>query len=77
MPIVSFVGKGADEIIKNKFNGFLVENNNISEFINKIYQIKQNKVIISDMQNNCLESIRKFDLNANSNKLINIYNNQI
>ena len=77
VPIVSFVGKGADEIIKNKFNGFLVENNNISEFINKIYQIKQNKVIISDMRNNCLESIRKFDLSTNSNKLINIYNNQI
>lgn len=77
VPIVSFVGKGADEIIKNKVNGFLVENNNISEFINKIYQIKQNKVIISDMRNNCLESIRKFDLSTNSNKLINIYNNQI
>ena len=77
VPIISFTGKGADEIIKDKFNGFLIESNNITDFINKIYQIKQNKMIINNMQNNCLESIRKFDLGVNSNKLINIYNNQI
>ena len=77
LPIISFAGKGANEIIKNEFNGYLIQNNNISEFINKIYQIKQNKLDINKMRNNCVDSVRKFDLDVNSNRLINIYNSQI
>tara|TARA_B100001027_G_scaffold216843_1_gene194622 strand:+ start:1967 stop:3127 length:1161 start_codon:yes stop_codon:yes gene_type:complete len=77
IPIISFAGKGVNEIIKNEFNGFLVQNNNISEFISKIYEIKQNKHNINKMRNNCVESVRKFDLSVNSNRLINIYNSQI
>ncbi len=77
LPIISFAGKGANEIIKNEFNGFLIQNNNISEFINKIYQIKKNKLDINKMRNNCVNSVRKFDLDVNSNRLINIYRSQI
>ena len=77
LPIISFVGKGANEIIKNEFNGFLIENDNISEFTNKIYQIKNNKFELSKMRNNCVDSVRKFDLDVNSNRLINIYSSQI
>ncbi len=77
LPIISFTGKGANEIIKDKFNGFLIKNNNVSELVNKIYQIKENKEIINKMQNNCLDSITKFDLDTSCNKLINIYKNEI
>ena len=77
VPIISFAGKGANEIIKDKFNGFLIKDNDISELVNKILQIKENKKIINDMQNNCLDSIKKFDLDTCSNKLINIYENEI
>lgn len=77
IPIISFDGKGANEIIKDKINGFIIKNYDVTEFINKICQINENKIIINGMQNNCLESIRKFDLGINSNKLINIYNDQI
>ena len=48
---ISFAGKGANEIIKDKFNGFLIKNNDVSELVNKIYQIKENKEIINKMQN--------------------------
>ncbi len=76
LPIISFSGKGADEIIKDKFNGFLIKDNDISELVNKIHQIKQNKLMINNMQNNCLVSIKKFDLNTCCNKLISIYENE-
>ena len=48
----------------------------MSELVNKIHQIKENKSIINDMQNNCLDSIKKFDLDTCCNKLINIYENE-
>jgi len=77
VPIISFASKGANEIIKDKFNGFLIKNNDVSELVNKIHQIRENKGIINDMQSNCLESIEKFDLDTSYNKLINIYENEI
>ncbi len=77
VPIISFTGKGANEIVKDKINGFLIKDNDVSEFVNKILQIKENKEILNNMQNNCLESIKKFDLDTCSNKLINIYENEI
>ena len=76
VPIISFTSKGANEIIKDKFNGFLIKNNDVSELVNKIYQIKENKEIIVKMHNNCLDSITKFDLDTSCNKLINIYKNE-
>lgn len=76
VPIISFVGKGANEIIKDKFNGFLIKDNDVSDLVNKINQIKENKEIINDMQNKCLDSIKKFDLDTCCNKLIDIYENE-
>ena len=77
VPIISFASKGANEIVQDKINGFLIKDNNVSEFINKILQIKENKEMLNNMQNNCLRSIKKFDLDTCSNKLINIYENEI
>jgi len=77
VPIISFAGKGANEIIKDKFNGFLIKDNDVTELVNKIHQIKENKEIINDMQNNCLNSVKKFDLDTCCNKLIDIYKNEV
>ena len=76
VPIISFASKGANEIIKDKFNGFLIKDNDVSELVNQIHKIKENKKIINDMQNNCLDSIKKFDLDTSYKKLINIYENE-
>lgn len=73
VPIISFSGKGSDEIVKDKINGFLINKDNILDFTNKICKINENKSIIDDMKNNCLNSIKKFDLDINSNRLIDIY----
>ncbi len=77
VPIISFASKGANEIVQDKINGFLIKDNDVSEFINKILQIKENKEMLNNMQNNCLRSIKKFDLDTCSKKLINIYENEI
>ena len=53
VPIISFA-MSANEIIKDKINGFLIQDNDISELVNKILQIKENKKVINNMQNNCL-----------------------
>ncbi len=73
VPIISFSGKGSDEIVKDKINGFLINKDNILDFTDKICKINENKSIIDDMKNNCLNSIKKFDLDINSNRLIDIY----
>ena len=73
IPIISFAGKGANEIVIDKFNGFLIEDHNTSQFIDRINEIKLNKVLIKNIQNNCLNSVKKFDLNIYSRKLIDIY----
>ena len=39
-------------IVMSVMNGFR------SELVNKIHQIKENKSIINDMRNNCLDSIK-------------------
>ena len=59
--------------MKDKINGILVNKDNILDFADKICKINENKIIIDDMRNNYLNSIKKFDLNVNSERLIDIY----
>ena len=37
------------------------------------FKINEDKNIIDDMRDNCLNSIKKFDLDINSKRLIDIY----
>ena len=59
--------------MKDKVNGILVIKDNILDFADKICKINENKSIIDDMRDNCLNSIKKFDLDVNSKRLIDIY----
>lgn len=73
IPIISFKSKGIEEIIKNKFNGFLIKDNNFSELVDKIYELYHNQTVLINMKKNCLISIKEFDLSHNSKILIKIY----
>ena len=73
VPIISFSGKGSDEIVKDKINGILINKDNILDFADEICKINEDKNIIDDMRDNCLNSIKKFDLDINSKRLIDIY----
>ena len=73
VPILSFMSKGSNEIIKDNFNGFFVYQNNISDFVEKIYQLNKSKNNLIDFKKNCFESVKKFDLDLTSNKLLITY----
>ena len=75
MPIISFSSKGSNEIVKHKINGILVDTGDISNFVNQICQMNKNKNIIDNIKGNCMNSIKKFDLDINTKKLIDIYKN--
>ena len=66
VPILSFDTKGANEIIKQNENGFLV--NNDEDLLAKIQEIAENKTILENMKSNLLNSIKKFDLNLVTEK---------
>jgi len=73
VPIISFMAKGSNEIIINNFNGFIINGNNLSEFVDKIYELTQNKDVLFNMKKNCLETTKRFDLDLITNKLEKIY----
>jgi glycosyltransferase involved in cell wall biosynthesis len=73
VPILSFMSKGSNEIIKDNFNGFFIYQNNISDFVEKIYQLNKSKNNLIDFKKNCFESVKKFDLDLTSNKLLITY----
>ena len=72
-PVLSFNSKGANEIIKNNYNGFLVNDEN--ELIDKIMEISNKKHNLMSLKNNMSNSIKKFDLNLVIDRYNNINNN--
>ncbi len=60
-PVLSFNSKGANEIVKNNYNGFLVNDEN--ELIDKIKELSNKKNNLMSLENNMYDSIKKFDLN--------------
>ena len=73
VPILSFRSNGSNEIIKNNFNGFFINENNLTDFVEKICKLNQNKNNFIDLKKNCFESVKKFDLDLISNKLLATY----
>ena len=73
VPILSFRSKGSNEIIKDNFNGFFINENNLTDFVEKICKLNQNKNNFIDLKKNCFESVKKFDLDLISNKLLATY----
>lgn len=75
VPIISFRSKGSNEIVKDKINGILVEKDDIPNFVSQICQMNKNKNIIENIKSNCIDSIKKFDLDINTKRLLDIYKN--
>tara|TARA_B110001454_G_scaffold212033_1_gene228368 strand:+ start:484 stop:1626 length:1143 start_codon:yes stop_codon:yes gene_type:complete len=72
LPVISFNTKGANELILNNENGYLIMNYNAEEMANflmkKYESIFKNKSINSS-------TVEKFDLELNSRKTLNNYRN--
>mgnify|MGYP006197913259 CR=1 FL=1 len=70
-PRITFDKKGANEIVKNNYNGFKIKNNNYESFINYLNLFRKNK---NYFKNRPYLSSRRYDLDKLVMKYIVIYN---
>lgn len=61
IPIISNINPGSLEVIKNKYNGFLINNNNINKYIILIRKLIENKNLYNNICINQKKYISKFD----------------
>ncbi len=73
LPIISFDKKGANEIIIDNYNGYLISSNEIDGFVKKISEIYYDKKILNHTKNNVFKSVEKYDLEVVTQNLIKIY----
>ena len=59
VPVIAFRNPGSNDIIKNNFNGFLIEPKNIEEMINKIKFLLNNKTIRNKIGRNAFNYFKK------------------
>ena len=75
-PIIASNSGGHREIIKNGYNGFLIEEKNIVLFAKKTVEILQNKKLKNLILNNASnEVIKNYEFSKYMKKLINFYKN--
>jgi len=72
LPVISFNSKGANEVVLDNYNGYLVNSNDLDFFTKKISDI-QNKNLINSIKDNTLKTAQRYDLELVTKKLINIY----
>ena len=75
LPIISFNSKGANEIIIDDHNGYIIYSDNIDDFVKKIISLSKNKKEIDIKKVNAYKSAEKYDLDLVSKKLLHIYKN--
>ena len=75
LPVVSFNSKGANEIIVNQYNGYIINSESIDDFVKKIEYLYKNKDKINIIKENAFTSAEKYDLDLISQKLLLIYKN--
>ncbi len=75
LPIISFDSKGANEIIVDDYNGFLITSDSLDDYVNKLIQISNNKNLLDSKRYNLTKTIERYDLNVVTNQLIDIFKN--
>ena len=73
LPVIACKVPGSKDLIKNNTNGFLVDKNNVLEFVKTIVNIYNNRSLLNRIKKNSLETVRKFDWDRVSNNYINLY----
>jgi glycosyltransferase involved in cell wall biosynthesis len=72
-PVITFDKKGANELVQNKINGFVIKGQNLDSMANKIYDVWKDFSLIESLKINSRKTIKKFDLNLVTKKLLNVY----
>lgn len=74
LPIISYdCPNGPNEIIKDNFNGFLVENQNIDQLANKILELANSPQLLAVFSKNSIQNA----LNYQPDNILKIWNNQV
>ena len=74
LPIITFDRKGANEIVRDKYNGFKIKNNDYKKFINYLIFFKNNKKYL---KKNPFLSSKKYDLDNLVKVYMKIYSNLV
>jgi glycosyltransferase involved in cell wall biosynthesis len=65
LPVISFENTlGAKQNIVNNDNGFLIEENNLTAYANKIIWLIENKQEMQRVSKNAIKSVKNYDFNA-------------
>ena len=73
LPIITFDTKGANEIVKNNYNGAIINNFNNKNYVQKIIFFNKNKIFFNKIKLNSTRSIKKYDLELVTNNILKIF----
>ena len=71
--VICLNGGGNSDIITNKFNGFIFQEQDSELFANALIHLKQNIEIKNQISENALTFIKQYDINLYTEKLLDIY----
>jgi glycosyltransferase involved in cell wall biosynthesis len=77
LPMIGFMAGGVPEIIDDRVNGLLAEASNASDLSDKIQLLIANPMLRLKMSQAALEGIKKFSIENQAKRYIEVYNNQI
>ena len=72
-PVITFNKKGANELIQNDVNGFIIKEDNLDIMTEKINAIWKDFSLIKSIKSKTFETVQQYDLNLVTNKFLNIY----
>ena len=73
LPVVALDGKGNRDIVINSLNGFLIEEENVELFADKIMELIYNENTYRQMSENALEFSKRFDIANYIERLLELY----
>jgi len=73
IPVISFDTKGVNEIIKNQYNGYIIEGNKLDSISKKIFEIANDRSLIKILEVGMVNSSKNYDLNLVTNKFLDLY----
>jgi glycosyltransferase involved in cell wall biosynthesis len=73
IPVISFDTKGVNEIIKNQYNGYIIEGNKLDSIAKKIFEIAHDRSLIKILEVGMVNSSKNYDLNLVTNKFLDLY----
>ena len=73
LPVVSLDGKGNRDLIQDGINGFIVDQNDIETFVQRVKDLIKDKQLYNRIALNGQESAKKYDIRNYAHQLIQIY----